>query len=68
MFEDAELGHSLSKPQFDRQLTGLRNALLEAHHALKDCRAFSVVLLMTGVEGGGRSEDVAQAFRPALHP
>ena len=58
MFEDAELGHTLSKATFDKRVAGVRNALLEAQYALKESRAFSVVVLMTGVEAGGRSETV----------
>jgi polyphosphate kinase 2 (PPK2 family) len=58
MFEDAELGHTLSKATFDRQIERARNALLEAQYALKESNAFSVIVLMTGVEGGGRSETV----------
>ena len=58
MFEDAELGHTLSKQEFDKRLAAVRNGLLEAQYSLKESRAFSVVLLMTGVEGGGRSETV----------
>src|SRR5437762_2740508 len=58
MFEDAELGHTLSKQRFEKRLVKVRNALLDAQYALKDSRAFSVIVLMTGVEGGGRSETV----------
>ena len=58
MFEDAELGHTLSKATFDRQIERVRTALLEAQYALKESNAFSVIVLMTGVEGGGRSETV----------
>jgi AMP-polyphosphate phosphotransferase len=58
MFEDAELGHSLSKAAFDKRVPGLRNALLQAQYALKDQRAFPVIVLIGGVEGAGRGETV----------
>jgi polyphosphate:AMP phosphotransferase len=67
MFEDAELGHTLSKEKFDKRITAVRNALLEVQAALKESRGFSVIVLMTGVEGGGRSE-TANALMSWLDP
>jgi len=67
MFEDAELGHTLSKEKFDKRITAVRNALLEVQYALKDSGGFSVIVLMTGVEGGGRSE-TANAVMSWLDP
>ena len=58
MFEDAELGHSVDKATFDARVPALRSALLEAQFELKDRKAFPVVLLVGGVEGGGRGETV----------
>ena len=58
MFEDAELGHAVDKATFDARVPALRSALLEAQFELMDRKAFPVVLLVGGVEGGGRGETV----------
>lgn len=58
MFEDAELGHTVDKTTYDRELPALRDGLLEAQFQLVKARRFPVVILMGGVEGGGRSETV----------
>jgi polyphosphate:AMP phosphotransferase len=58
MFEDAELGHAISKEEYAKRSAELRDALLEAQYALKDTRAFPVIVLVGGVEGGGRGETV----------
>ena len=58
MFEDAELGHAVTKEMYDTRLTTLRSELLTTQFALKDKRAFPVLLLVGGVEGGGRGETV----------
>ncbi len=58
MFEDAELGHAIDKATFDARVPTLRSDLLDAQFALKDSRAFPVVLLVGGVEGSGRGETV----------
>ncbi len=58
MFEDAELGHAIDKATYDARVPDLRSALLEAQFALKDQRKFPVILLVGGVEGGGRGETV----------
>ena len=58
MFEDAELGHAVSKDEYAKRSTALRDALLAAQYALKDSKAFPVIVLVGGVEGGGRGETV----------
>lgn len=58
MFEDAELGHAIDKATYDARVPALRSELLDAQFALKDQQAFPVVLLVGGVEGGGRGETV----------
>jgi polyphosphate:AMP phosphotransferase len=58
VFEDAELGHTVDKGAFDARVPELRAALLQAQFALKDRKEFPVVLLVGGVEGGGRGETV----------
>ena len=58
MFEDAELGHAVSKEEYARRSAELRDALLAAQYALKDAKSFPVIVVVGGVEGGGRGETV----------
>jgi polyphosphate:AMP phosphotransferase len=58
MFADAELGHSIDKDTFERELEPLRLALLEAQFALRDRPTFPVVIVIGGVDGAGRSETI----------
>ena len=57
MLEAAELGRSLSKEQYEAVLPGLRAALLDAQARLRDA-GFSVVVLVNGADGSGKSETV----------
>ncbi len=57
MLEAAELGHTLSKQQYDAVLPGLRAALLDAQGRLRNA-GFSVVVLVNGAHGSGKSETV----------
>lgn len=58
MFESAELGHTLDKKTFDKELTALRAALLDAQYELVEKRGFQVIMIVSGVDGGGRRETV----------
>ena len=58
MFESAELGHTLDKKAFDKELPALRAALLDAQYELVEKRGFQVILIVSGVDGGGRRETV----------
>ena len=58
MFEDAELGHSIDKATYRREVPPLRDALLEAQFELAQRKDFAVVLLINGVDGAGRGEAV----------
>jgi polyphosphate:AMP phosphotransferase len=58
MFEDAELGHKLSKEDFDKQLPELRERLLQAQTKLLEAKRFPVLLLINGVDGAGKGETV----------
>ena len=58
MFEDAELGHSISKEEYAERSVKLREALLDAQYALKEAPRFPVIVVIGGVEGGGRGETV----------
>lgn len=55
MFETAELGRELSKDHYESQVPELRTELLAAQRELAGA-GFSVVVLINGVEGAGKSE------------
>jgi polyphosphate:AMP phosphotransferase len=58
MFESAELGHSVSKLIYDREVVKLREALLDAQARVLERAEFPVILLSGGVDGGGKGEVV----------
>jgi polyphosphate:AMP phosphotransferase len=57
MLKELELGRRLSKDHYDAVLPGLRAALLDAQARLRDA-GLSVVVLMNGGDGAGKSETV----------
>ncbi len=58
MFEAAELGHKIDKKTFAKEAPKVREALLEAQYALMEKPDFPVVILVSGVDGAGKSETV----------
>lgn len=58
MFEATELDHQVTKADYKREEAELRRALLEAQRALGEQHRFSVLILIAGVEGAGKSETV----------
>ncbi len=60
MFEEAELGHAVDKATYEAAEPSLRTALLAAQQAWRAKAARSVVLVIGGVEGAGKSETVSQ--------
>jgi polyphosphate:AMP phosphotransferase len=58
MFESAELGHKVSKTDYEKELPALREALLNTQYELVSKKGFQVVIIVSGVDGGGRSESV----------
>jgi polyphosphate:AMP phosphotransferase len=56
MFESAEVGHTLDKASYEKEVPGLREALLNAQYDLHLDGRFPVVVLLAGLGGGGRSE------------
>jgi len=58
MFEAAELGHKIDKKTFDTEAPKIREALLDAQYALMEKPDFPVVILVSGVDGAGKSEAV----------
>ncbi|MDF3065450.1 MAG: UDP-galactose-lipid carrier transferase [Polyangiaceae bacterium] len=57
MLNTADLGRSLSKEQYDAVLPGLRTAMLDAQARLRKA-GFSVVVIVGGADGAGKSETV----------
>ena len=57
MFEAAELGRTVSKDDFERALVDLRPRLLAAQRALRTKKS-AVVVVISGVEGSGKSDVV----------
>jgi polyphosphate:AMP phosphotransferase len=58
MFEAAELGHSISDREYEREEPKLREALLQAQYGLLAKKAFPVILVIGGVDGAGKGETV----------
>src|SRR2546423_7723183 len=56
MLESAEVGHAISKASYAQQEPRLRAALLNAQFDLSQTKKGPVLLVISGVEGGGRSE------------
>jgi polyphosphate:AMP phosphotransferase len=58
MFESAELGHKVGKVEYEKELPALREALLNTQYELVSHKGFQVVIIVSGVDGGGRRESV----------
>jgi AMP-polyphosphate phosphotransferase len=56
MFESAELGHEIDKERYEAEVPQLRSELLAAQYAVVKTQAFSVVILIAGVDGGGKGD------------
>jgi polyphosphate:AMP phosphotransferase len=57
MFETAEVGNSVDKKTYAREAPKVRSALLAAQHDLAST-PLSVVIVVAGIEGAGKSETV----------
>ena len=55
MFEVAELGHKVSKADYNEKIPSLRTQLLTIQQQLSR-QDFSVIILISGVDGGGKGE------------
>ncbi len=58
MFESAELGHSISRNEWKKELPPLREALLDAQLELIQSRKFQVVIVVAGIDCAGKGETV----------
>jgi len=56
MLESAEIGHRIAKRVYAREEPKLRDALLNAQFDLSESGRGPVLLVVSGVEGGGRGE------------
>jgi AMP-polyphosphate phosphotransferase len=58
MFESAELGHSIEKKVYDKEVPKLRRALLDAQYRVLSAAKFPVIIVIGGVDGAGKGETV----------
>ena len=58
MFETAEIGHKIDKATYKKEVAKLRTALLGAQYDLQQNRNFPVLIIIGGVDGGGKGEMV----------
>jgi polyphosphate:AMP phosphotransferase len=59
MFEVAELGHKIKKPDYEAREPELRTNLLLLQEALKEAK-FPVLVLVSGVDGAGKGDVINQ--------
>lgn len=57
MFQTVELGQSVDKATYKAEVPALRMRLIELQNQLKEAK-FSVLIIIAGVEGAGKSETV----------
>lgn len=58
MFESAELGHTIDKDTWKREVPLLRADLLDAQFDMLEKKEFPVVILISGVDGAGKGETI----------
>lgn len=58
MFESAELGHSIGKDIWKKEVPQLREDLLDAQYDLLQSKKFPVIILVAGVDCAGKGETV----------
>ncbi len=58
MFESAEIGHTISKATWKKEIPVLREGLLDAQLDLLQCKKFPVIILVAGVDCAGKGETV----------
>jgi len=54
MFEEAEIRHEISKDEYKKRVPALRKSLLDTQMDLQKRAEFPVILLISGVDGGGK--------------
>jgi len=58
MFENAELGHNITKEDYKKQIPALRQTLLDAQFELAEGKKFPVIILVSGMDGAGKGDTV----------
>lgn len=58
MFESAELGRVVDKKTYEREVVGLREALLQVQFEVGKARAFPVIVIVGGVDAAGKGDTV----------
>ena len=56
MLESAEVGHKVGKPTYVREEAKLREALLDGQYEMAEAGRGPILVLISGLEGGGRGE------------
>ena len=56
MLESAEVGHRIAKATYAREETKLREALLNGQYEIAEAGRGPILVLISGLEGGGRGE------------
>jgi len=62
MFESTEQEHQLDKDTFREEEPKLRGALLDAQYDLLEDRPFSVLILVTGMDGAGKGKVIQRLY------
>ncbi len=58
MFESANLGQTVAKEAYEREVPALRASLLDAQYDLFEAKRFPVLVIIGGVEAAGKAETV----------
>jgi polyphosphate:AMP phosphotransferase len=58
MFESAELGHTISKADYEVQVPSLREALLDVQYKVLEQARFPVIVVVGGVDAAGKGATV----------
>ena len=58
MFESAELGHTISKADYEAQVPPLREALLDVQYKVLEQARFPVIVVVGGVDAAGKGATV----------
>jgi polyphosphate:AMP phosphotransferase len=62
MFESAEVGHAIDKKTYRKEKEALRTRLLAAQEKLGAHKRFPVLLVISGVDGAGKSETISELY------
>jgi len=62
MFESAELGHKIDKKVYKQEEPKLREQLLQIQFKVNQQKKFPVIILISGVDGGGKGETINQLY------